>query len=353
MDSTDGYPILSYVRDFGKPAVLATLIHVEGHSYRKAGASMLLLQDGGKIGTLSPGCVESDLQERVHELLLTGEAEHVVYNMRPEEDVIWGEAIGCGGILRILLEPLNDRLQVLLTEACLEVEAGAEAELVRYPIGRKIHYELISNRVNESNPFSDSLAKESLNPLFSTVFSPQPRLFVFGADDGTIPIVQLASRIGFRIAVGDWRASLCHAERFPEAQLAVGSPESIITSLGIRSSDYILICGHQMRKDREMLESLLTLRPDYLGVMGSKNRIRYLLEGIPETHAIKAPVGLNIGAEGPEEIAISIIAELIAVRKERQKQQGVSRFAYRGNLYGGGTKQENGNAQAFLGACAR
>ncbi|MCD9023316.1 XdhC family protein [Cohnella silvisoli] len=349
----DGYSILSYACNVGKPAVLATLVHVEGHSYRKAGASMLLLPDGIKIGSLSPGCLESDLQERVGDILHTGEAEHVVYNMRPEEDAVWGEAIGCGGVLRILLEPMQGCPLEWLAEACSEVEAGAEVELVRYLIGRKIHYEIKSSRVNRSNPIASSLAKEKRTALFSTTFAPRPRLFVFGADDGTVPIARLAGGIGFRVAVGDWRSSLCYPERFPDAELAIGSPESICASLAITADDYILICGHQLHKDREMLERVLPLKPVYLGVMGSKNRIRHLFEGLQDTKDIYAPVGIDIGAEGPEEIAISITAQLIAVRKDRQRRQGVGSFAYRWDLLGGGTEQENGNSQAFLGACTR
>lgn len=349
----DGYSILSYARNVGEPAVLATLVHVEGHSYRKAGASMLLLPDGGKIGSLSPGCLESDLQERVQEILLTGEAEHVVYNLRPEEDAVWGDAIGCGGVLRILLEPIQGYPLAWLAEACMEVEDGREVEFVRYLIGRKIYYEIKSSRLNRSNLITSSLASEKRMALFSTTFAPRPRLFVFGADEGTVPIVRLASRIGFRIAVGDWRSSHCHPQRFPDAELAVGSPQSIFDTLRITADDYILICGHQMHKDREMLERLLPLKPAYLGVMGSKNRIRHLFEGLQDTSSIYAPVGMDIGAEGPEEIAISIAAQLIAVRKNRQRQQGVGSFAYCGDLLGGGTEQENEDSQAILGAGAR
>jgi xanthine dehydrogenase accessory factor len=346
----DSYSILSYAKTVGKPAVLATLIHVEGHSYRKAGASMLLLPDGSKIGSLSPGCLEADLQERIHVLLDTGDTELVVYNMRPEEDAIWGEATGCGGVLQIMLEPMNDQLLVLLAKACHEVEAGAEVELIRYAAGRQLQYELKLERKNHE---PTSMTEEKLQPLFSTVFASRPRLIVFGADDGSVPITQFARNIGFRIAVSDWRSSLCNVVRFPEAELAIGSPEFIVASLGIRASDYILICSHQMHKDREMLERVLPLEPAYLGVMGSKSRIHLLFKGLPQTSAISAPVGMDIGAEGPEEIAISIAAELIAVRKGKQREQGESAIEYRRDLFGSRSEQENGNSQAFIGACAR
>ncbi|TFE24993.1 XdhC family protein [Cohnella luojiensis] len=350
MDGMDGYSILSYAHRVGEPAVLATLVHAEGHSYRKAGAAMLLLPDGGKVGSLSPGCLESDLQERTQELLQSGEAELVAYNMRPEEDAIWGEAIGCGGVIRILLEPMGDQCLNSLAEAYHSVSAGAEVEMIRYSAGRKLRYEFkkISQRQSAA-----SLTKSGQKPLFSTIFKPRTRLFVYGTDEGTVPIARAASRIGFRVAIGDWRSTLCHSGRFPGAELAVGSPEAIVSSLNIRSSDYVLICSHQMRKDREMLELLLPLKPAYLGIMGSKNRIKHLTNGLPAEGVVSAPVGLDIGAEGPEEIAVSIAAELIAVRNSRRREREVSGIAYRWDLYGGGTEQENEGSQAFLGACAR
>lgn len=346
----DGYSILSYAHRVGKPAVLATLVQVEGHSYRKAGAAMLLLPDGGKVGSLSPGCLETDLHERAHELLRSGEAELVTYNMRPEEDAIWGEAIGCGGVLRILLEPMGGQCLDSLAEAYDAVSAGAEVEMIRYSAGRKLRYEFKKIAQRQS---AASSAESGQNPLFSTIFKPRSRLFVYGADEGTVPIVRAASQIGFSIAIGDWRSTLCHSGRFPGAELAVGSPETILSSLQLRSEDYVLICSHQMRKDREMLERLLPLKPAYLGIMGSKNRIGHLTDGLPAMGAVSAPVGLDIGAEGPEEIAISIAAELIAKRNSRRREHGVSGIAYRWDLYGGGTEQENEGSQAFLGACAR
>ncbi|RED65978.1 XdhC family protein [Cohnella lupini] len=350
----DGYSILTYAHQVGKPAVLATLVHTEGHSYRKVGASMLLLPGGGKIGSLSPGCLESDLWERVNELLLAGEAELVTYNMKPEEDAIWGEAIGCGGIVRILLEPLDDRSLASLAEAYVAVSAGNEVEMIRFPAGKRFDYEFVPVH-GGTQPLRTALPTRDnrRNPLFSTVFKPRPRLFVYGADEGTKPIVRLATSVGFRVAVGDWRSSLCNDRRFPEAELAVGSPMEIATALGLDASDYFLICSHQLRMDREMLEHALPMRPGYIGVMGSQNRIRHLLEGLPGTDIISAPVGVDIGAEGSEEIAVSIAAQLIAARKDRQSRRGVSGIAYRWDLYGSGAEQEDGGTQAFLGACAR
>jgi xanthine dehydrogenase accessory factor len=350
----DGYSILSYARTVGKPAVLATLIHTEGHSYRKAGASMLMLADGGTIGSLSPGCLETDLRERASALLGAGEAELVTYNMRPEEDAIWGEAVGCGGVLRIALEPLDEELLAQLALACDQVEAGAQIEWVRYVNGSKLRHELFPiGSHTHSNPLKPIENREPQQPLFSTRITLSPRLFIFGADDGTIPIVHLARKIGFRVAIGDWRDTLCNNGRFPGIELAVGQPEAIISQLRIQPADYMLVCSHQLQKDKEMLEKLMPLASTYVGVMGSTSRIRYLLEGLEVHSALRAPVGLDIGADGPEEIAVSIAAELIAIRRGRRERRGDIEDENRGYLFGGWAEQENGGTEAIIGACAR
>ncbi|MFC5471961.1 XdhC family protein [Cohnella suwonensis] len=362
----DGYNVLSYAFRVGKPAVLATIVETEGHSYRKPGASMLLLPDGGTIGSLSPGCLEADLSARAGELLETGEAEIVAYDLRPEQDVVWGDAIGCGGIIRIVLEPLGAARLEALTRVYEEVEAGTTVEWLRYPAGKSFDdgFRLLSSdsrpsarertgRKEPSGPRRDAVRETGRSPLFSTLFRPRPRLFVFGADDGTVPIARLAALSGFRVAIGDWRRSLCEERRFPGAGFAVGTAEEIAGELKLASSDYVLICGHQLRKDREMLEKLLPLKPPFVGIMGSRGRVGQLLDGLDGAEGIHAPVGLDIGADGPEEIAVSVVAQLIQTRNARTKLRGESAIAYRGHLFGGGAKQQNVGAEAYLGACAR
>ncbi|RKP55423.1 XdhC/CoxI family protein [Cohnella endophytica] len=359
----DGYAVLSYAHRVGKPAVLATLVHAQGHSYRKPGATMLLLPDGGKIGCLSSGCLEADLQLRSEQLLISDEAEIVTYNLQPEEDAIWGEAIGCGGMLRILLEPLGSDCMSMLADAYRIVESGREVEWLRYSSARrKLEYELVP-RLFDGIPLAQDRGqtkqtkqtKQGSESLFSTVFRPRARLFVFGADEGTLPIARLAGQVGFRIAIGDWRASVANSERYPDAEIAVGSREEIMDSLRLGSEDYVLICGHQLRKDREMLECVLPIRPAFLGIMGSKSRIGHLLEGLTKSEftLVSAPVGLDIGAEGPEEIAVSIVAQLIATRKERMKDRRVSTIASRGNVLGCWSEQEDVHTEATHGTCSR
>lgn len=342
--------ILAYVRDHGGAAVLATLLRTEGHAYRKPGAAMLLLPEGRRIGSLSPGCLEADLQERAMGLLRDNRWEIVDYNVRPEEDAIWGEAIGCGGTMRILLEPVGDRLRTLLSAACAEVDAGREATLVRY-----VAEEADGGIAYALEP-DDSAQAAGKRRLFAATYAPKPRVVVFGADEGAMPICELAAWSGFRVAVGDWRAPLCEPSRFPAAEaVAVGTPAELAARLRIGADDAIVICSHHLRRDREMLELAMAIGPAYIGVMGSASRISRLFEGLRATAAVHAPIGLRIGADGPRQIALSVVAELVAERNRRRKgeAQGGSGDALRRYTAGGGEQPADGFAQAFPASCPR
>ncbi|MBB6677147.1 XdhC family protein, partial [Cohnella lubricantis] len=269
----DAYDVLRHTAESEEPAVLATVIGVEGHAYRKSGAMMLLLVNGGKVGSISPGCLESDLSERVPIVLESGEPEIVHYNMKPEEDIVWGETVGCGGKLRILLEPVAGELRMTLREAYRHMEAGEAVRLVRRGAEPALCYALEAAGGNAAIGAS-SAGGDATESFYAVRLEPRPRLVMFGAGQDLDPIFAAAGRIGFRLAVADWRAGLLSADRFPGAELVSGTAAEIAAKLRLSSADYVIVCGHQLRKDREMLEMLLPIKPAYVGVMGSSSRIR-------------------------------------------------------------------------------
>lgn len=334
------------------PALLATVIGVEGHAYRKPGAMMLLYADGRKRGTISPGCLESDLLERMPELLEAGRCEIVRYNMNPEADAIWGEAVGCGGIVDVLLEPLDGAAADALRELGVRLRTGAGASLLRYRQGAGIAYEIRGSQAADAAaaaalPRSD----RSAGLLFAQSIAPRPRLLLFGAGYDAEPVARIASALGFRVTVADWRPGLLSRERFPGLELLCGSPAEIAASLGMGPADYAVVMGHQLQRDRALIEALLSVKPAYVGVIGSSRRIAHLFDGLPMPPFVHAPVGLPIGAEGPEEIAISVAAELIAIRR-KSKGGGVDeRVEYRGYLPGGRSERPDGPAEAVPGVC--
>ncbi|MGR6543836.1 XdhC family protein [Paenibacillus tundrae] len=341
--------------------VLATAIKVEGHAYRKQGVSMLLTEDGSMYGSISPGCLESDLQARVERILDTGQLEIVEYDMRPEDDLSWGETVGCGGMVIVLLEPVQGKLHAMLVAMNEYLHTGTPIEFTRifqqgfskmdYRLslirieGDKVHIDeseqiaLMQHiRMNESNhaksqPISmlneievvrnerklESGSVEAnpwdLPSQFTSTYYAKPRLIVIGAGNDVLPVVKLAQLGGFRIVVADWRESLCTAERFPDVALCLGFPRKILSVLQFQRDDHILLMSHQFPREREVLELLVGVDYAYLGIMGSKTRTERLLNGLPPLSHVHSPVGLSIGAEGPDEIAISIAAELIASKR--------------------------------------
>jgi xanthine dehydrogenase accessory factor len=330
-------------------AVLATVIEAKGHSYRKAGASMLLTADGGAVGSISPGCLEADLAGRVGDVLAGRRYVIAEYNLRPEEDAVWGEEIGCGGALRILLEPLTDELRAALGAVVRSVRGGRPARLVRRDIAGRLGYE-----VRPSAPLTGSMgpgaqgAAAGMRPgedgaragedgrpdagsagetLWESLHLPRERLILFGAGAEAAAVDELARVVGFRTVVADWRPALCTPRRFPGAETIVGDAEAIVSGLNVGARDFVVLASHNLRRDREMYARLVPLGPAYLGIVGSAARIDRLLEGKEPPPFVKAPVGLPIGAEGASEIAVSVTAELIACRHRLRAAAGQGRSA--------------------------
>ncbi|WP_025692566.1 XdhC family protein [Paenibacillus zanthoxyli] len=328
------YDIVNRIKRDEAPAVLATLIGVEGHSYRKAGAVMLF-HEGGTIGSLSPGCLESDLQLRTEEVWKSGMPETVEYDMLSQDDFSWGEAVGCGGKIKVVLEPVAGELRNLLVEAHGIITSGKNVILRRSRADGRYTYSLESAaavpEMAAANNWSDA--------SFATLLVPKPRLVLFGPGNDARPIADLAVKAGFRVAIADWReGSLRHD--FAAAERIICSPAEAADKLHIGSRDYVLICSHQLQRDRIFLEHVIKHKPCYIGIIGSKARIGMLLEGLDAPETLHAPVGLPIGGEGPEEIAVSIVAEMIQVRRSssRKRPKGADYLESCRYLSGGGAK---------------
>ncbi|MCW3790515.1 XdhC family protein [Paenibacillus sp. LS1] len=383
--------------------VLATAIKVEGHAYRKQGVSMLLTEDGKMVGSISPGCLESDLQARVSHVLDTKQMEFAEYDMRPEDDLSWGETIGCGGLVVVLLEPVCGELRHTLQKMHECLQTGATTALTRmfqddytkvqygwkriepaetshepnlrpslvlrhdrvvnhnlaplqgdeqHSSGNTKHENTASTQHSPEIPrltlvpevvtatsngshsshlsansqhISEADAEIATNNTISTnpwnlpqqhtsLYTPKPRLIIIGAGNDVIPVARLARSAGFRVVVADWRESLCTSERFPEAELVLGFPREIMPLLNVNNRDYLILMSHNFPRERELLEMVVNCEYAYLGIMGSKTRTARLLDGFPPLKYVHSPVGLSIGADGPEQIAISIAAELIACK---------------------------------------
>jgi xanthine dehydrogenase accessory factor len=261
----------------GEGAVLATVVSVDGSAYRGAGARMVVRADGSTTGAVSGGCLEGDIVARAAEVLASGTPQLVHYDTRSSDDGVFGLGTGCQGVVDVRLAPIEGD--------ALRAEADRLAEL------------------------------RARNAV---------RLLVCGAGADAIPVVRLAAHMGWLVTVVDHRPSFATAERFPEAERVIRldpseTERALASAVQLDELAAAVVMGHAAAHDRARLHELLGVRTlRYLGVLGPRRRTMELLEGAPGIASgvvpphVYAPVGLDIGAETPEEIALAIVSECAA-----------------------------------------
>jgi xanthine dehydrogenase accessory factor len=300
----------------GEPSVLATLATVEGSSYRRPGARMLVTGSGARIGSISGGCLEEDLLERSRRVASGGQAELVVYDTTAENDVVWGVGLGCHGVVRILLERLPPR-PAWATALAENLMAGRQTEL-------SVVWEnaggTLGTRLREAAAPNEAGLKVG---VFNERIEPPVALAIFGAGDDAQPLARMALELGWRVTIADSRPSMPTEARFPGVfALVLGPAEELVARASPPSRSLAVVMTHHYRHDLPLLRQLLQIPLAYLGLLGPKRRSERILseiegKGLPLTQAmrshIRAPVGLDLGANAPEEVALSIIAEMTAV----------------------------------------
>ncbi len=293
--------------------VLATLVTVEGSSYRRPGARLLMMPDGRRIGSISGGCLEEDVLTRARRVLSTGTAETVIYDTTTENDLVWGVGLGCHGVVRVLIEKLPARPA---WAAALAKNVAARRETVL----------AVVHRGPAAVPLGTRLAKQEEGSgdenLFLNIVPPPPALFVFGAGDDARPIVRFAHELGWHVTVADPRAAFATAERFPQARaLVVGPATGLVVKAAPGADALAVVMTHHYVHDVPLLGSLLGRPLAYLGLLGPRKRAKRILEDLERENPgvtagasdrLHAPVGLDLGADSPEEVALSIIAEMQA-----------------------------------------
>jgi xanthine dehydrogenase accessory factor len=294
--------------------VLATLVTVEGSSYRRPGARMLVTGAGVRIGSISGGCLEEDLIERSARVRSGGKPELVVYDTTTENDLVWGVGLGCHGIVRILLEPVAPRPEWAVA-AAENLKSGKTTEIAvvwegsGIPEGTCLADKNPSGRTNKGGVFMETIR-------------PPAALAIFGAGDDAQPLARIAMELGWRVTIADPRPSKPTQARFPGAAgFVLGPAEELVARAAPAPGSLAVIMTHHYRHDLPLLRHLLPLPLAYLGLLGPRVRADRLLSeiadgGLAITPAMRsrlhAPVGLDLGADSPEEVALSIIAEMRA-----------------------------------------
>lgn len=343
----DFYTLFPYIEQNDRPSALATIIHVEGSAYRKGGAKMLILENGEQIGTISGGCLETDVIEQARAVMKKNEPCMITYDLRSEDDLGWGSGNGCNGSITLLVEPVTTEMKKSLVAIKSILDNQKPVISITHLINqrRSCHtsYYTADGLVEGKEPsgirsshlqkhFNQTLASRqgclltrSLDGdefYFFHYIAPKPRLFIFGAGKDARFLTTLAAKTGFSVFLLDWREAYCNWDFFPDAtDCIVKHPSELVSSVSFHPDDSVVIMTHQYQHDHLLLEQLIKLPINYLGILGPRARTVRLLGTTLFPSHLYSPVGLSIGAEGPEEIAISIVAEIIQSRKKNLQKQ--------------------------------
>jgi xanthine dehydrogenase accessory factor len=318
------------------PAIVATVVRIAGSAYRRPGAKLLVEQDGQTCGGVSGGCLEADVRAHALELTKDSPGKLLHYDTGSDEETLWGMGLGCEGAVDVQLRPAGPgflRLRehfdagqpfahVLLIEGPL---AGKEAVFARGALdastGDAGLDETLSRRAAALIESGDSqLVEAGPHRAFVDVLRPPPRLTIFGAGDDAQPLARLASIAGFDVTIVDHRPAYLTAERFPPpAQLVLRRPEAGVDGLHLSRQHFAVVQTHALQHDRAWMRALLQKPLAYLGLLGPRVRREQVLRDLNvDGSPVFAPVGLDLGADGPEQVAISIVAEMLAVHARRE-----------------------------------
>jgi len=277
---------------------LATVIQVEGSTYRRVGARMLIMDNGNWIGSISGGCLEGDMLKKARLAMSSQEVKWVTYDTRDEDPFALGIGLGCNGKIDILIDPNRTRIENFAKQLKLALASENGLELFsQWPLTDGEVFEL----------------KEFINP--------QPRIWVFGNQFDSHSLILMAKQLGWKVMwVGN---TLKMSNEIKKLCFKVFDWDNFE---GIQSSDLLVQMTHDLERDVEICSKLNEI-PDvfYWGILGPQKRLERIKDKLSESqimlkNGIHSPIGLDLGAEGPDEIAVSIIAEIIAKKNKRDAQ---------------------------------
>jgi xanthine/CO dehydrogenase XdhC/CoxF family maturation factor len=333
----------------GKPCALATVIRVEGSSYRRAGAKMLVAEDGRTWGGVSGGCLERDVARRARNVIATRRPVSCRYDADDEDfDSPSGLATGCGGVIHVFIQPLGRQfvgpLHFLgqatrhrlptwiatvvdassncedLVGSVLSPDEPKSADARRQSLQRRLKIEMalhLSLRQDHFEIVHHPMPKGFVVLAIELIWPPLP-LVIFGDGPDVAPLVAIGKILGWNVTVVGTRSPLGLRQRFPDADVVCSTPSDDPTAgVEVESDSAVVVMTHNVHRDRLILQALPKgLR--YLGVLGPRHRTRRLMtdmvfSGLHNRENVFTPVGLDLGSRTPQEIALSIVAEIQAV----------------------------------------
>jgi xanthine/CO dehydrogenase XdhC/CoxF family maturation factor len=321
----------------GEEMALATIVATRGSTYRRAGARLLVPAEGEPIGSISGGCLEGDVARIGREVIASGQPRLTGFDLTADDDAVWGYGLGCNGAFEIYVEP---------TAGAIEAARAIRSALTGEPtvLSTVVAGPRTGTRWSGTDGAADAalrdgtarVAEDGDERVFHEPMLPPLRLVLCSAGHDAIPLVRQASELGWRVTVADVRRRLLTRERFPgAADFVDADPERAAEAVAPDERTAVVLMSHNYLRDLAYLRSFLDVRLAYLGALGPRGRTEQMLAEIGRPEAIErlhAPAGLDIGAEGPEEVARAIVAEILAVTRGRS---GGPLRERRGPIHGG------------------
>jgi len=307
-------------RERDEPMALATVVSVRGSSYRRPGARLLVPAEGPPIGLISGGCLESEAARLAREALRLDVPLLVTIDHSAEGDELWGMGLGCRGVIELLAEPPAMAAETIEALRAARTEGRATYLLTGLDGERRTLSATEAEALGERAALAVAhgrptlLGESVLDPIL-----PPLHLVVCGAGPDAGPLVAAGLRQGWRVDVADPRRSLLVAERFPGARLVDAEAREVAGVTDAGEWTAAVVMSHDFIRDADFLAGFLGRGLTYLGVLGPRDRTERLLAELkaPPSDAdlavLRAPAGLDIGADGSEQVATAIVAEILAV----------------------------------------
>lgn len=324
-----------------RKAALATVVRVHGSSYRSPGARMLITDDGKWVGSISGGCLEGDALRKARQVMMERKPMTVTYDTREESNQNLGIGLGCNGVIDVLIEPIelspvntihliekivNQNEPVMLATACRGKLTGSK--LLVDTNGNTLFNtfdEVIATAVKQDlsvlvDTLSSKVKTFEDTDVFLELIQPSISLIIFGGGFDARPVSELAKSLGWNVQVTDECVAHVAPVFFPTAdKLSLCQREFIDRDFSVTRYTACVLMSHNYEYDRDVLRKLLKTEAPYIGLLGPRKRLDKMLEefkkdriilNTTDFHRIHSPIGLDIGAETPDEIAVSIIAEI-------------------------------------------
>jgi len=328
-----------------RQAALATVVKVRGSSYRSPGARMLITDDGKWVGSISGGCLEGDALRKARQVMTSGEPKTVTYDTREESNQNLGIGLGCNGVIDVLIEPITaHKNSILFFKQLVEKNQPAALATVFQGLSGIGETLLITEGKNivslvSNSALSDLIVEDLINvfntrisyaktflvsgieyEVFLELVQPSVSLLIFGGGFDARPVSQLAKSLGWSVEVTDECVAHIAPLFFPEAdKLSLCQRDFIDRDFKITPFTACVLMSHNYEYDRDVLKKVIQSESPYIGILGPRKRFDKMLEEFrrdqfeltdDQMQRIHSPIGLDIGAEAPDEIALAIVAEI-------------------------------------------